>query len=381
MSNLKAVKFNPREESVESFKSRFPVENVMDTYAGQLEEIFLIRNPRYRFDKNYKDELEKFLSEYAGSDELTKKENWFYFPWNRLLVHYLPDEIHQELRTARNKNLINKEEQEKFYNSKIGIAGLSVGSHAAFTIAMMGGGRFIKLADPDEISGSNLNRIRYDFTEIGANKCDIVGRRICQLNPYSEIYLYQEGISEENVDKFLAGPPKLDILVEELDHPLMKVMLRLKARELGIPVIMATDNGDNVIIDVERYDLDRTAPIFNGALGDIGLEDFKKFSPQELPKIATQIAGPSSIVPRMLGSVLEVGKTLYSWPQLGDAATLSGAAVAYLVKRIAIGEKLNSGKYDVSLDSVFDSEYNSSESVERRESERKKSLKVIGLGQ
>lgn len=376
---MKPVRVELNKESIDGFKSRNAVAEVIDRYSEMLEELFLIRNPRYRFDRNYRGEFKKFLSEHTQSNSLDKAGAWFYFPWNKLLVHYLPDEMHQELRTARNKNLITKDEQKKFYDFKVGIAGLSVGSHPALTIAMMGGGRVMKVADPDEISGSNLNRIPYDFTKIGKLKCALVVEHLYQLNPYAEIHEYPKGIVPEAIDEFLAGPPKLDVLVEEVDNLEMKIRLRLKARELGIPVIMATDNGDNIIVDIERYDLDHNIQLFNGAAGNLTLEEFQKFSSQELPRLATKIAGPKVVVPRMLSSILEVGRTLYSWPQLGDAATLCGVAIAYVARRLALGKKVKSGKIDVNLDFIFDPDYSSQEASSDRVQERQKLLKIIGL--
>ena len=90
-----------------------PEIKVVDERDRNLEELFLLRNPKYRFDKNYKDELNKFLEEYRG------QINWFYLPWINTLVSYLEEDLHLELRTGRNKYLISKKEQEKFYNSTI----------------------------------------------------------------------------------------------------------------------------------------------------------------------------------------------------------------------------------------------------------------------
>lgn len=373
---MKPIVWEKSEETLEAFKKKYHVSTVVDTYAELLEDLFLIRNPRFKFDKSYQKELDGFIKEHSDSQPLTEVGNWFYFPWNKILVHYLPDEMHQELRTARNRNIITEDEQKKFYNLKVGIAGLSVGSHGALTLVMMGGCQIIKLADPDTISGSNLNRIRYDFTSVGKNKCDIAAQQIYQINPYAEVHAYREGITLDNIDEFLSG---LDVLVEELDDLEMKIRLRLKAKEFGIPVIMATDNGDNIIVDIERYDLDRDLKIFNGVTGNLTLEEFQKIPQQNMPKLATKIAGPKVVVPRMLTSLLEVGKTLYSWPQLGDAATLSGVAIAYLVKRMALGEKVQSGKLEVNLDSIFDPDYYSPQIVKARESIRKDFLKTIGL--
>lgn len=376
---LKPIEFNSKEEKFEDFKKEVAPIEIIDTYREQLEDLFLVRNPKYKFDKNYQGDFEKFFKEHLGLKAVEGVGEWFYFPWNKLLVHYLEDNLHQELRTARNKNLIVSEEQEKFYNFKVGIAGLSVGSHAALTLAMMGGGRIIKLADSDTISGSNLNRIRVDATAIGKNKCDLVTRFIYQVNPYAEIYSYPQGLNVENLAEFLAGPPKLDVVVELMDNPEFKIRLRIEARKLEIPVIMATDNGDNIIFDVERYDLNPNLQLFNGAAGDLTLEEFQKFPPWELPRLVTKIAGADFVVPKMLASVLEVGKTLYSWPQLGDAATLAGTTIAYVLKRLALGQKIKSGRLEVNLDSIFDPDYLLPEEIKKRDDYRKILLKNIGF--
>ncbi len=376
---LRPVIFDPGKESAEDFKRRFHVDGVIDNYADLVEELFLIRNPGYRFNKNYKGHFDEFIKEHLDGKTSAEAGSWFYFPWNRLLIHYLPDDMHQELRTARNRNIITSAEQKRFYGFNVGVAGLSVGSHAALILAMMGAGRVMKLADPDKISGSNLNRIRHDFSVVGKSKCGLVAEQIYQMNPYAEIYSYPEGVTPENINEFLAGPPRLDILVEEVDNLEMKIRLRLEARKLGIPVIMATDNGDGVIVDIERYDLDPDLKIFNGVVGDLTVEEFQKIGPHEMPRLATKIAGPQFVMPRMMDSLIEVGKTLYSWPQLGDAATLSGVVAAYLVKKIANGENVRTGKLEVNLDSIFDPYYHTDEAVKVREGHRRQFLNIIGL--
>ena len=373
---MEPVVFDPKQGTLDDFKRKNQAERTIDEYPELLKELFLIRNPQYRFNPNYAEALAAFEKEHYASKPPEEAGAWFYFPWNRTLVHFLPDAMHQELRTARNKFLITKEEQEKFYGMKVGIGGMSVGSHAALTIAMMGGAREIRIADPDTISGSNLNRIRLDYTYVGTNKCEAVARLLWQTNPYSTIKTYTDGITRENMDEFLGG---LDVFVECMDHPEMKILTRLECRTRGIPVVMATDNNDGIIFDIERYDLDKNLELFNGVAGHLTLEEFQKFPPQELPKLATKIAGIDAVQPRMLHSVSEVGRSLYSWPQLGDAATLAGIATAYVVKRLALGLPLKTGKLEVNLDAIFDPEYMEPDVAKARENERKDHLRRIGF--
>ncbi len=373
---MKPIVWDPKDESLEEFKKKHVVNEVVDRYDELLEDLFLIRNPRFKFNKEYKTELGKFIADYKDDKDLKGCGHWFYFPFSKILCHYLPDNEHQEIRTARNKNLITKDEQEKLYNARVGITGMSVGSHAVLTLSLIGGGKYLALADFDVISASNLNRIRFDFTKIGKSKCLVVADQLYRMNPYAEIKAYDKGLSVENLDEFMNG---LDVIVDALDNLELKIRMRLKAKELGIPVIMATDNGDNIIIDVERYDLNKDTELFNGAIGHVTLKEFQNFRPQDLPKLATKVAGANVVVPRMLASILEVGRTIYSWPQLGDAATLAGVATAYAIKRIALDQPVKTGKFEVNLDAVFDPEYDDKKVAEQREAERRKYLSIIGL--
>lgn len=373
---MNPAQLNRSTESLGQFKKRLSPKTTLDKYNLLLKDLFLIRNPKFKFIPEYKDEFVKFTETYTAGRSLEECGEWFYFPWNSTLVHFLPADEHLEIRTARNRNIITIEEQNKLYALTVGYAGLSVGSHGALTFALMGGAQKIKVADPDEISPSNLNRIRYDFLAVGRKKTDVICEYLWQLNPYTEIDSYDTGITEKNIETFFNG---IDVLVEETDNLEMKIRLRLEARKRGVPVLMATDNGDNIIIEAERFDLNKNKQLFNGALGDITIEDFRSFPPTELPKLATRIAGPGLITERMMASLLEVGKTIYSWPQLGDAATLSGVAVAYALKRLALGEAITEEKREINLDATLDPAYDTEEVCSHREKARAEFFKKIGF--
>ncbi len=367
------VKVLPSE--LDSYKKTHPEIQVIDKYDELLEEVFLLRNPKYKFDKNYSAALKEFV---ASLGNLQNHGQWFYFSWINSLIHFLPEEMHTEMRTGRNKYLITKEEQDKYYNSRIGVLGMSVGSHAALTIAMTGGSKFIKIADPDILSGSNLNRIRTGYQNIGISKVISVAREIYLMNPYAEVNVYPEGLTNENINEFLTGGGKLDCLIEEMDNPFFKFKIRELARDLRIPVIMGTDNGDNIMADIERYDLNKNIQPFNGLAGPIKSGDLLNKRPQEIIGIVARIAGPNLAVTRMQQSVLEVGKSIYSWPQLGTAANLCGSGLAYLSRKIILGAKnIKSGRFQVNLDSIFEADYNSAKQKAYRKRETAKFLKAV----
>jgi len=367
---MNPIIFDATEKTVDEIKKDHEVVQVIDTYEYQLEDLYQIRNPKSKFMKDFSEELKEFIKDHRGGKELVQCGNWVYFPWNRLLVHYLKDAEHQEIRTARNKNMILDEEQKKFYGFSVGVAGLSVGGHGALTTALMGGAGEIRLADPDIISPTNLNRIRFDFTHLGKNKAEIVAEYVYQLNPYNTVKIFTDGITEENMGEFLDG---LDILVEELDDIYIKVRMREEAKKRGIPVIMATDNGDNVILDVERFDLNPDYPVFHGNLDGFNIEELKD-NPQKMFEAMGRIIDVSLVPIRIQHSVNEVGKTIYSWPQLASAATLSGVVLAYTIRRIALGQKVKEGKFQVNIEEAIDPDYADVKDAQVKEAEKFKQM-------
>jgi len=339
------------EKTLVSFIQKHPGIIVVNQISGQLRELFLLRHPQYRFDQNYQRHLKTFLI--TNYPHPLSVGQWFYFPWDNRLIHYLNENDHQELRTGRNRFLITAAEQATYYGARVGILGMSVGSHVALTIAMTGGAKYLKLADLDIISGSNLNRIRTGFSALGLSKVKAVARQIYEINPYSQITIFPKGLTDQNIDKFFTADDGLSLIIEEMDNPYLKLRAREVARKYKVPMIMAADNGDGVIVDVERYDQEPLRPLLHGILGETKAQDLKSVHPKDLPAIIAKMAGAQFAAPRMLQSVGEVGKSIYSWPQLGTAATMCGSTLANLGRRIILGEDIKSGRFIVNELEMF----------------------------
>ena len=92
----------------DKFVADHPEVSIIDRYEDQIEELFLLRNPKYRFNTDYKDELEIFVKDHVNGLGLKDKGNWFFYPWLNNIIHLLPEEMYFEMRTGRNKNLITK---------------------------------------------------------------------------------------------------------------------------------------------------------------------------------------------------------------------------------------------------------------------------------
>src|SRR3989344_3893033 len=293
------------------------IQRVSDDYQEQQQELFAAKNPSIVYGPDFKPKFEEYYQGLQKIKPLHQQGSWAYFPWSSTLVHILPEADFHLVRTARNKNLINQAEQDKFYNATVGIGGLSVGSSVAFALALQGGPKHIKLADMDRLALSNINRILTGVDNLGVLKVEMAAKMIYQINPYSQIELYSEGLTKENIGNFFEG---LDIVIDELDNLAVKYLIREQARKHKIAVVMAADNGDNAVVDIERYDLEPNTDFFHGRMGEVSYESLSSLDKFGIGKMITKHVGPENVTERMQQSLLEMGKTIVSWPQLGGAA-------------------------------------------------------------
>jgi hypothetical protein len=292
------------------------------------------------------------------------------------LVHILPEEDFWLVRTNRNHNLINFEEQEKFYNATVGVGGLSVGSSVVYALVLQGGPKHIKLADMDRLALSNTNRILSGIQNLGVLKVEMAARMVYEINPYTEIELFPEGLTDDNIERFFEG---LDVMIDELDSFPIKYRIREHCKKNHIPLFQAADNGDNGVMDIERYDLDPNIDFFHGRLGEVTYDSFLKLDKFGIGKTITQLVGPENVTERMQQSLLEMGKTIVSWPQLGGAALLNGAAVAYGVRKVLNNQPLNASRVLLNMDSMLDPTYHDPDQIERRNKITDDFQKMFGL--
>ena len=110
----------------------------------------------------------------------------------------------------------------------------------------------LKLSEFDTLETTNLNRIRAGLQDIGSPKIEITAQQIYELNPYANLTTYSEGLKKDNLRSFLRGKIKLDLVFEIIDDFEMKILLRKKAKDFGVPVIMLASVHAKVIIDIER---------------------------------------------------------------------------------------------------------------------------------
>ena len=280
---------------------------------------------------------------------LAEPGRWAYYPWRRTVVALLGPRGFRTLRLDRNRNSITTQEQARLASLNIGVAGLSVGHVIAHTLAAQGLCSTLRLADFDHLELSNLNRVPATVFDLGLNKAHVAARRIAELDPYIKVEVFDAGLTTDTVDAFLAG---LDIVVEECDSLEMKVVLRVTARDRQIPVLMATS--DRGRVDVERFDQEPQRPIMHGLLDQLDVELLPGLSSRDKIPHMLRYDEATRISSRTAASLIEIDRSLSTWPQLASEVVLGASALAEAVRRIGLGEQLRSGRCRIDVGRALD---------------------------
>jgi hypothetical protein len=274
---------------------------------------------------------------------------WAYYPWRRTVVGILGPMSFAALRLDRNRNMITAAEQARLGQLRVGVVGLSVGHVIAHTLALQGVVGHLRLADFDELELSNLNRVPATVLDLGLNKAVIAARRIAEVSPYLRVDALTAGLTADTLDDFFDG---LDVVVDECDSLDMKVAVRESARARRLPVLMST--GDRGLIDVERFDHEPQRPILHGLLRGIDSSQLAGLSTRDKIPHMLRFLEVSRSSARAAASMVEVGSTLTTWPQLAGEVVLGATSVVEAVRRIGLGEPMASGRVRIDIAAALD---------------------------
>jgi hypothetical protein len=148
----------------------------------------------------------------------------------------------------------------------------------------------VKLADPDRVELTNFNRcervslrhlvgsrsqrgdLRDSRQDIRVSKAEYLAYEQQLVDPYLDVHVYKQGLTPENIDRFLNGDggaePAIDILVEEMDNLELKVEVRRRARERRIDVLMLTDYGHIALVGWNPFRERADAPLAQSGQDD-----------------------------------------------------------------------------------------------------------------
>ncbi|MCH7398967.1 ThiF family adenylyltransferase [Belliella sp. DSM 107340] len=349
---IEALILNPQKVSEFQLLQKIkelPFISIIDEIDSQVSELIKLKNPSVKFQST---ELAEQVETFFEEIDKEKFGVWVYYSWKNALVHLLPEEDFITVRTIRNKFKITDEEQSALATKKIGIIGLSVGQSVAISLAMERSFGELRIADFDTLELGNMNRLRTSVLNLGVSKTTLVKREIAEIDPFLKVKVYDEGLTDGNIESFFTEDGNLDLVVEECDNIKVKIEVRIKARELGIPVIM--DTSDRGLIDIERFDLETDRPIFHGLLSGFGSEnDLLENLNSSKTEILMSILDYEKISVRGKNSLSELGKSITSWPQLGTSVIMGGAMCAHFARKILTTQEVNSGRAYIDLDLYF----------------------------
>ncbi|WP_214228171.1 Rv1355c family protein [Pedobacter sp. B4-66] len=326
-----------------------PYISIHDQIDTQLDDLIKSTLPK---KKPSQEELEQLKKIHIGNLSMQEYGVWVFYPWSNRLVHLLDEEEFIEVRTNRNIYKITREERDILGKQKIGVVGLSVGQSISITMAMERSFGEIRLADFDVLELTNINRIRTGVHNLGLPKVAIVAREIKEIDPYLKVTCFYDGLTEENMERYFTEGGNLDIVVDECDSLDIKIQLRNVAKPLGIPVVM--DTSDRGTLDVERFDLEPDRPILHGLIDHLDYSQVKylKTNEEKVPFLLAMI-GIETVSTRLKASMIEVGQTITTWPQLASAVTLGGALGADVCRRIILDQYHESGRYWVDMSDLI----------------------------
>ncbi len=317
--------------------------HVVDSLEEQVAELLITRQPKL---KAQPEKLASEIRREIGSDGWDGYGVWTWYPWRETWVRLLPEAAFVEVRTNRNRNKINQEEQQELSAKTVGIVGLSVGSALAMTLAMERICGRLKLADFDTLELSNLNRIQTGVHHLGVPKTVAVARAIAEVDPFLEIELVSEGFTSENAKEFFT---ELDCVVDACDQVQAKANLRWHAKEKGVPLIMETS--DRGMLDIERYDHPGQAYL-HGRISDELLQEMRSAA-EWSPAYFDAFIDVAEASARGVESLQQVGKSLVGWPQLYSDVAGGGAHAAQVIRKIFLGESVSDARHYLEWNEQF----------------------------
>ena len=280
------------------------------------------------------------LSEIEGTDLSANNHphhgNWAYFPWRNEAIHIPEEQDFRKIFYSRNYPIIERQTQNKLWNTKVAIAGLSVGSNIAIELVKAGIHK-LNIADFDTLAPSNNNRITGGSVfQIGENKTALLAKKLYELNPYCEIEQFSQGLTNDNFDQFVHG---CDIIIDEIDSFQIKNKIRdyIHSEKGKYTILLqGADLGETPIVEIETFD----DPKFGGRVNELDIHKIIFNNPSKLDatKMLIAIVGKENIPSSFLQNFIDIKRQKQTyWAQLGLAATSVSAKMAGMVIEIARG--------------------------------------------
>jgi hypothetical protein len=249
----------------------------------------------------------------------------------------------------------------------VGFVGASLGSNVIEGVVREMRPSLAKLADPDYLEATNLNRLQHGslryltqprasrselqngFDTRFVSKVELLAYENQLVDPYMTWFLYPEGVTTLNIDRFLLGDgtePRLHYVVEEADDLRIKIEVRRRARLHGIPVFMASDLGHRSQAQLQDYSRYPTAPLGYRIADEELAERLERLlqsgDRRDLFGVAQGLVGNDFAVDEYASWIEQRGEQpTSSIPQSGSVALMSGALGGKLLALHRLGHHLS----------------------------------------
>lgn len=181
---------------------------------------------------------------------------------------------------SRTERLLGTAAMEKLSRCHVAVFGIGgVGGHAAEALVRSGVGS-LDIIDGDAVAPSNINRqIIALHSTVGMPKTEAAAKRFLDVNPNLKLRCFQFRLSEETVGEFDFS--EYDYVVDAVDDVRAKVLLAVKCKESGTPLISSMGAGNKTdptkfqVADIYETSVCPLARVMRRELKRRGIEHLK----------------------------------------------------------------------------------------------------------
>lgn len=302
--------------------------SVRKTQAGfinQLIELWELTTPSESIEKFVDRRLkEQSTSQYVQDNETGQ------------IMRMLPQDEWETVFTSRLNFLSTEEEKKSMKNGRLLSVGASTASSVIATLAQGGLGEAI-IIDPDVISTSNTTRMHgVTQLDVGTNKATYICRYLSRLNPYMKVTAIPEALSKADMTNVMNTS---SVILEMVDHPPTKQLVREVAKQSGKFVVMGTGVGNNPLITVEHPHQETLPPHIQSVPTEV--QDYLRTLPKDVQKGIEKTRWLISFIGReniplnhMANFILYGLHEVKFWAQDAPTTQATGTATAVIIKDI-----------------------------------------------
>ena len=215
---------------------------------------------------------------------------------------------------CRTERLLGAEAVERLSRCHVAVFGIGgVGGHAAEALVRSGVGA-LDIVDGDVVALSNINRqIVALHSTLDMPKTKAAAERFLDINPELKLKCFQFRLSEETVEKFDFS--EYDYVIDAIDDVRAKVLLAVKCKETGTPLISSMGAGNKVdptkfqVTDIYKTSVCPLARVMRRELKQRGIERLKVVYSTELPHAPTKenervVPASCAFVPSVAGLII-----------------------------------------------------------------------------